>query len=97
MLGAWLAEHVLPDEPVFAYWRQRAAQGVVVLPEEYYRYFLEHGTQITPRIRIDPRTGRRPTARYGRRSICPETLLFALAGANLPEAPEGLRPPCRAS
>jgi CRISPR-associated protein Cmr4 len=89
-LGAWLAEHALSDEPVFEYWRQRAAHGIVVLPEDYYRYFLEHGTQITPRIRIDPRTGTAAEgALWTEEFLPPETLLFALVGANLPEAPDG--------
>lgn len=87
-LGAWLAENAFPDEPVFQYWRQRAAGGVVVLPEGAYRHFVTHGTQVTPRIRIDPRTG---TAAEGslwsEEFLPPETLLYAMAGANLPAEP----------
>jgi CRISPR-associated protein Cmr4 len=85
-LGGWVAEHALPDDPVFDYWRGRAAHGVVMLPEGAYRYFVEHGTQVTPRIRLDPRTG---TAAAGslwtEEYLPPETLLYALVGANLPE------------
>ena len=93
-LGAWLAEHALPDEPIFACWRERATHGVVVLAEEYFRHFLAHGTQITPRIRIDPRTGTAAEgALWTEEYLPPETLLFALAGANLPEAPAGAAAP----
>ena len=87
-LGAWLAETAFPDDPVFAFWRARAARGVVVLPEGAYRYFVDHGTQVVPRIRIDPRTG---TAADGslwtEEYLPPETLLYALVAANLPETP----------
>jgi len=87
-LGAWLADHAFPDEPVFDFWRQRARRGVVLLPEGAYRYFVTHGTQVVPRIRIDPSTG---TAADGslwtEEYLPPETLLYALVGANLPEAP----------
>jgi CRISPR-associated protein Cmr4 len=87
-LGAWMAEHAFPDEPAYEFWRSRAQHGVVVLPEGAYRYFLTHGTQIVPRIRIDPRTG---TASDGslwtEEFLPPETLLYALVGANLPETP----------
>src|SRR5437016_2299514 len=83
-LGAWLAENAFPDDPVFEFWRSRAARGVVVLPEGAYRYFVEHGTQVVPRIRIDPLTG---TAADGslwtEEYLPPETLLYALVGANL--------------
>jgi len=87
-LGAWLAEHAFPDDLVFDFWRQRVARGVVLLPEGAYRYFLTHGTQVVPRIRIDQRTG---TAADGslwtEEYLPPETLVYALVGANLPEAP----------
>jgi CRISPR-associated protein Cmr4 len=87
-LGAWLAETAFPDDPVFAFWRDRAGRGLVVLPEGAYRYFVDHGTQVVPRIRIDPRTG---TAADGslwtEEYLPPETLLYALVAANLPEAP----------
>jgi CRISPR-associated protein Cmr4 len=87
-LGAWLAETAFPEDPVFQFWRARAARNMVVLPEGAYRHFLEHGTQVVPRIRIDPLTG---TASEGslwtEEYLPPETLLFALVGANLPDSP----------
>ncbi len=93
-VGAWLADHALTDDPVFEFWRKQLAQGVVVLPEESYRYFLEHATQVTPRIRIDPRTGTAAEgALWTEEYLPPETLLFALVGAKLPEAPEGAATP----
>ncbi len=89
-LGSWLADHAFPDEPVFDYWRQRAARGVVLLPEGAYRYFVTHGTQVVPRIRIDPQTrtaadGSLWTEEY----LPPETLMYARVGVNLPDAPPG--------
>jgi CRISPR-associated protein Cmr4 len=62
----------------------------VVLPEAAYRHFVEHGTQVIPRIRMDPKTG---TAAEGslwtEEYLPPETLLYALVGIRLPGAPEG--------
>ena len=87
-LGAWLAENAFPDDPVFEFWRVRAGRGIVVLPEGAYRYFLMHGTQVVPRIRIDPRTGTASEgALWTEEYLPPETLLYALVGANLPETP----------
>jgi CRISPR-associated protein Cmr4 len=87
-LGAWLAEYAFSDDPVYDFWRTRAARGVVVLPEGAYRYFVLHGTQVAPRIRIDPRTG---TASDGslwtEEYLPPETLLYGLIGARMPEPP----------
>jgi CRISPR-associated protein Cmr4 len=93
-VGAWLAEHTFPAEPAFDFWRQRAARHVVVLPEAAYRYFLHHGTQVVPRIRIDPAKG---TAAEGslwtEEYLPPETLLYALVGVRWPEAQAGPAPP----
>jgi CRISPR-associated protein Cmr4 len=93
-LGAWLADQAFPDEPAFDYWRQRVARGVVVLPEAGYRHFLDHATQVVPRIRIDPRTG---TAADGslwtEEYLPPETLLVGLVGARLPQEPAGGKRP----
>jgi len=89
-LGAWLADQAFPEEPVFDYWRHRVAQALVLLAEPAYRYFLEHGTQVVPRIRIDPVRG---TAAEGslwtEEYLPPETLLYALAGIQFPAAPAG--------
>jgi CRISPR-associated protein Cmr4 len=89
-LGTWLAENAFPDDDVFQYWRQRVTRGVVVLPEGAYRHFVTHGTQVVPRIRIDPHTG---TAAEGslwtEEFLPPETLMYALAGVNLPDEPPG--------
>ena len=91
-LGAWLAEHAFPDDSTFAYWRQRAAQGIAVLPEGAYRYFVEHGTHVVPRIRIDPQTG---TAAHGslwtEELVPPESLFYALVGVQAPQQGDGSR------
>lgn len=89
-LGAWLAEQALPDSPAFAFWRERVARHVVLLPEEYYRYFLDHSTQVRPRIRIDPRSGAAADgALWTEEYLPPETLFVAVAGVDLPTTAEG--------
>ncbi len=87
-LGAWLAENAFPDDPVYQYWRQRAARGVVVLPEQAYRHLVLHGTQMLQRIRIDPRTGTAAAGSlWSEEYLPPETLMYAFAGVNLPDQP----------
>jgi len=87
-LGAWLAEQTFPDEPVFDFWRQRAARSVVLLPEGAYRYFVTHATQVVPRIRIDPKTATAaPGSLWTEEYLPPETLVYALVGVNLLETP----------
>jgi CRISPR-associated protein Cmr4 len=87
-LGTWLAENAFPEDPAYDYWRQKAARGVVVLPEPAFRHFVLRGTQTLQRIRIDPRTG---TAAEGslwsEEYLPPETLMYAFTGVNLPEQP----------
>jgi len=87
-LGDWLADQAFPDESSFDFWRERVRRGVVLLPEAPYRYFVEHATQITPRIRIDAQTGTAAEGSLWTEEYLPaEALLYALAGANLPEEP----------
>jgi CRISPR-associated protein Cmr4 len=87
-LGSWLADHAFPDDPVFDYWRQRAAPGLVLLPEAAFRHFVTRSTQIVPRIRIDPTTGTAAEgALWSEEYLPPETLVYALIGVNLPEDP----------
>jgi CRISPR-associated protein Cmr4 len=89
-LGAWVAEHAVPDGAHFDYWRQQLPARLAILPEGAYRYFVEHGTQVTPHIRIDKTTGTAAEgALWTEEYLPPETLLAALLGANLPAIPEG--------
>jgi CRISPR-associated protein Cmr4 len=96
-LGAWLGEHAFPEGDAFAYWRQRAGRGVVVLPEASYRYFLAHGTQVVPRIRIDPSKGTAAEgALWTEEFLPPETLLYALVGVRAGEVTGQFKKPAEA-
>jgi CRISPR-associated protein Cmr4 len=92
-LGSWLADNAFPDDPVFDYWRQRAAQGLALLPEGAFRHFMSRATQIVPRIRIDPIRGTAAEgALWSEEYLPPETLVYALVGVNLPETlPTGIK------
>ena len=59
-----------------------------MLPEGAYRYLLIHGTQVIPRIRIDPRTGTAADGSLWTEEFLPsETLMYGLVGADMPESP----------
>lgn len=88
-LGTWLGEHALPGEALFDFWRQRLASSLAVLPESAYRYFVQHATQIQPRIRIDPQTGTtRDGSLWSEEFLPPETLLYLLVAVQAPAPAE---------
>ncbi len=52
-LGNWLATNALPDNGGYTYWRENLARRLVVLPEDAFRDFVKHSTEVTTRVRID--------------------------------------------
>lgn len=92
-LADWLAEQAFPDAAVYDDWRRRLRRGLAVLPDEAFRYFVEQTTPVMTRIRIDPATGTAAEgALWTEEVLPPETLLYALIGAEAPERPAGSRP-----
>jgi CRISPR-associated protein Cmr4 len=52
-IAKWLVENALPQTEVYAYWREKLSQSLVILPEEDFRDFVVNATEIITRIRID--------------------------------------------
>ncbi|MGI6416091.1 MAG: type III-B CRISPR module RAMP protein Cmr4 [Thermoguttaceae bacterium] len=78
----WLAGIALPREPAYGFWRERFSNGVVLVPDEVFAFFLQHQTAVTQRVAIDPATG---TAQDGamwiEESMPSETLLYGFVSA----------------
>lgn len=56
-LAGWLAHHILPDDEVYTYWREKMQTDLAVLPDEDFRDFVTQSTEVIARLKIDPRTG----------------------------------------
>lgn len=55
-LAHWIAEHALPQTPVYAYWRKKLENSLVILPENDFRDFVVHATEVITRVKIKRET-----------------------------------------
>jgi CRISPR-associated protein Cmr4 len=89
-LGAWMANHVLPDTGEYIFWAEQVQQNLVVLPDDAFRDFVQLSTDVVARIRIDPDKG---TAAAGglwyEECLPPESVLWTLAMATDPRSRNG--------
>jgi len=53
-IAAWLADHALPADPVYAYWRQQLPAKLCVLPDDCFRDFCRLSTEVATRVQLDP-------------------------------------------
>lgn len=56
-LAAWIAERALPGDDAYAYFRQKLAADMLLLPDEDFNHFVSSSTSIEPHVRIDNETG----------------------------------------
>jgi CRISPR-associated protein Cmr4 len=73
-----LSQRALPDQPAYAFFRQKLAMDLVVLSDTDFAYFSENATLVEPHVRINETTG---TADSGglfyTENLPPESLLVA--------------------
>ncbi|MGH7390114.1 MAG: type III-B CRISPR module RAMP protein Cmr4 [Candidatus Rokuibacteriota bacterium] len=55
-LGAWLGGRFFPDGPAYAFWRERLAKDLVVLPGDEFREFTRNATEVVTRVRLQEKT-----------------------------------------
>jgi CRISPR-associated protein Cmr4 len=55
-LASWLAEHALPKDEVYAHWRKKLQNSLVILPQDAFRDFVLHATEVIARIRLEAET-----------------------------------------
>jgi CRISPR-associated protein Cmr4 len=55
-IAQWIAKHALPQTPVYAYWRKKVENSLVILPENDFRDFVVHATEVITRVKIKRET-----------------------------------------
>ena len=89
-LARWLAAELFPPEAEFAYWQQKLRRDLAVLPDNAFRFFATHRTEVIQRIRIDRRTGAAAEGALWSEEYLPtETVLWAVLGSQPPARPGG--------
>jgi len=53
-LAKWMAAEALPSDGLYDYWRQRMMDSLVILPNDAFRDFLLHATEVVTRVRLEP-------------------------------------------
>lgn len=77
-IGQALAAIAIPDDPQFAYFRDKLASDLVVLSDTDFSYFVENATLVETHVRIDPNTGAAdPGGLFYTENLPPESLLIA--------------------
>jgi len=74
-----------PKENKFAEW---LGKKLVILPEDMFRYFVTHATEVVPNIRIDPDTGTSTQGLRYSEYLPAETILYSLVSFEKPFAAE---------
>lgn len=56
-VAAWLVAHALPQDDAHAFFRDKLAKHLALLPDEDFSYFVKNATVVEPHVRIDDETG----------------------------------------
>ena len=79
-LGGWLADHALPDEAAYAFWKRRLPGHLAILHDDDFRAFTQHATEVVARIKLNAQkttTGVGGNLFY-QENLPAESLLYAL-------------------
>lgn len=74
--AAWLTAHALPEGEEYAYWRDKLSHSLILLPENDFRDFVLHSTEITTHVRLDSATKTVQDGALWTREAIPSDALF---------------------
>lgn len=81
-IADWLATNGLPAAAEYAYWREKLPKSLVILPDDAFRDFVRHATEVTTRIRLTEQKTVAPGALWTEEHLPTDTLLYAPAHAS---------------
>lgn len=77
-IAAWLADNALPQTAEYKYWRGALPRKLCILPEDDFRDFVLHGTEVQTHVRLEPDTKTvAGGALWTSESLPVDTLLYA--------------------
>lgn len=81
----WLVKKVFPTDPEYEYWRKKLPCSLVVLPENAFRDFTSHATEVITRVRLDQDTKTVASGALWTEEYLPtDTLLYSSLYASKP-------------
>lgn len=54
MIAQWFATNALPPGEEYSFWREKVKKSLVILPDDDFRDFVLHSTEVTTRVRLEP-------------------------------------------
>jgi len=51
-VAAWLAKNAFPQTDAYQYWREKVQRSLIVLPDDDFRDFVLHSTEITTHVKL---------------------------------------------
>lgn len=88
-LSEYLSQRALVDAPCWLV--EQFKQKLVILPEDDFRHFANHATEVTPNIRIDQKTGTADEGGLRYTEYLPsETLMYCLLSFDNPTIPNNV-------
>jgi CRISPR-associated protein Cmr4 len=80
-LANWIADTLLPNHPVYDYWRNIAQRCLVVVADDDFRDFVRHGTEIVTRVRLTESKTVEQGALWTEENLPSDTLLYCFAAS----------------
>ena len=79
-LAEWIAEHVMPGDDTYAYWREKVKKSLIVLSDNDFQDFVTQSTEVIARIKINQQTGTvQEGALWYEEYLPSESILYSLA------------------
>ncbi|MEO0249210.1 MAG: type III-B CRISPR module RAMP protein Cmr4, partial [candidate division WOR-3 bacterium] len=96
-IAEWLASNALPQGEEYGFWRDKVKTDLILLPDDAFREFVRHSTEVQARVRID--NGKKTVdkgALFYEEALPSDTLLYSVVMAHDPardadRRPEGLK------
>jgi len=81
----WLRDHALPQGNEYGYWREKLSRSLVILPQDAFRDFTQHATEVVTRVRLKSETKTvEGGALWTEEHLPTDTLLYAPVLASAP-------------
>lgn len=80
-VGSWVANNLLPKKPEYKFWREHASKALVMVSDEDFRDFVQHGTEIVTRVKLTPHKTVEKRMLWTEENLPSETLLYCFVAA----------------
>jgi len=92
-IADWIASNAIPQGDEYEFWRKKVKTDLLILPENAFRDFVKHSTEVQARIRINNKTKTVDRgALFYEEALPGDSLLYSVLMAHDPACDEEKRP-----